>query len=126
MALLLFAAIGRFSHGFRVFDIETLHTADPFIAGLSLSISPYKLFFINVHRYLIATSFFGTFSSSSNFQLLGARSSELFGPAFPSSNQIRIICPSLKLSDDTDISNFYIIIFGFWIINFFAFHQVKD
>lgn len=33
LALLLFAAIGRFSHGFSVFDIETLHTADPFIAG---------------------------------------------------------------------------------------------
>lgn len=33
MALLLFAAIGRFSHGFSVFDTETLRTADPFIAG---------------------------------------------------------------------------------------------
>lgn len=33
LALLLFAAIGRFSHGFPVFDIETLRTADPFIAG---------------------------------------------------------------------------------------------
>jgi hypothetical protein len=31
--LLLFAAIGRFSHGFSVFDTETLRTADPFIAG---------------------------------------------------------------------------------------------
>ncbi|XP_077233898.1 uncharacterized protein LOC143876130 [Tasmannia lanceolata] len=31
--LLLFAAIGRFRHGFAVFDIDTLHTADPFIAG---------------------------------------------------------------------------------------------
>lgn len=34
LALLLFAAIGRFSHGLSVFDIETLHTADPFIAGV--------------------------------------------------------------------------------------------
>lgn len=33
LALLLFAAIGRFSHGFSVFDAETLRTADPFIAG---------------------------------------------------------------------------------------------
>ncbi|KAB1203949.1 hypothetical protein CJ030_MR8G001943 [Morella rubra] len=33
LALLLFAAIGRFSHGFRAFDTETLRTADPFIAG---------------------------------------------------------------------------------------------
>lgn len=33
LALLLFAAIGRFSHGFPVFDIETLRTADPFVAG---------------------------------------------------------------------------------------------
>lgn len=33
LALLLFAAIGRFSHGFTVFDTETLRTADPFIAG---------------------------------------------------------------------------------------------
>ncbi|KAL3732983.1 hypothetical protein ACJRO7_022498 [Eucalyptus globulus] len=33
VALLLFAAIGRFSHGFPVFDLETLRTADPFIAG---------------------------------------------------------------------------------------------
>lgn len=32
-ALVLFAAIGRFSHGFPVFDAETLRTADPFIAG---------------------------------------------------------------------------------------------
>ncbi|KAJ4964835.1 hypothetical protein NE237_016684 [Protea cynaroides] len=37
LALLLFAAIGRFSHGFPVLDIETLHTADPFIAGWFLS-----------------------------------------------------------------------------------------
>ncbi|PIA57055.1 hypothetical protein AQUCO_00600054v1 [Aquilegia coerulea] len=33
LALLVFSAIGRFSHGFPVFDVETLHTADPFIAG---------------------------------------------------------------------------------------------
>lgn len=33
LALLLFSAIGRFSHGFSVIDIETLRTADPFIAG---------------------------------------------------------------------------------------------
>ena len=33
LALIVFAAIGRFSHGFSVFDTETLRTADPFIAG---------------------------------------------------------------------------------------------
>lgn len=32
-ALLLFAAIGRISHGFSVLDFETFKTADPFIAG---------------------------------------------------------------------------------------------
>lgn len=32
-ALLLFSAIGRFSHGFSVFDPDTLRTADPFVAG---------------------------------------------------------------------------------------------
>ncbi|ESQ30972.1 hypothetical protein EUTSA_v10011734mg [Eutrema salsugineum] len=37
LALLLFSAIGRFSHGFPVFSIDTLHTADPFIAGWFLS-----------------------------------------------------------------------------------------
>ncbi|GAA0147258.1 hypothetical protein LIER_07003 [Lithospermum erythrorhizon] len=37
LALLLFSAIGRFSHGFSVFDLETLKTADPFIAGWFLS-----------------------------------------------------------------------------------------
>ncbi|XP_028806924.1 uncharacterized protein LOC114761670 [Neltuma alba] len=37
MALILFAAIGRFSHGLSTFDIETLKTADPFIAGWFLS-----------------------------------------------------------------------------------------
>ncbi|KAJ8645362.1 hypothetical protein MRB53_007110 [Persea americana] len=33
LGLLLFAAAGRFSHGLPVLDVETLHTADPFIAG---------------------------------------------------------------------------------------------
>lgn len=33
LALFLFSAIGRFNHGFSVFDVETLRTADPFIAG---------------------------------------------------------------------------------------------
>ncbi|CAO2817728.1 unnamed protein product [Amaranthus hypochondriacus] len=37
LALLMFTAIGRFSHGFSVFDPETLRTADPFIAGWFLS-----------------------------------------------------------------------------------------
>ncbi|PSS31507.1 Acetylornithine aminotransferase [Actinidia chinensis var. chinensis] len=37
LALLIFSAIGRFSHGFSVFDTETLRTADPFIAGWFLS-----------------------------------------------------------------------------------------
>ncbi|XAR62000.1 hypothetical protein NMG60_11016569 [Bertholletia excelsa] len=37
LALLLFSAIGRFSHGFSVFDTDTLRTADPFIAGWFLS-----------------------------------------------------------------------------------------
>ncbi|EOA38435.1 hypothetical protein CARUB_v10010055mg [Capsella rubella] len=37
LALLMFSAIGRFSHGFNVFSIDTLHTADPFIAGWFLS-----------------------------------------------------------------------------------------
>lgn len=32
-ALLFFSAIGRFSHGFPVFDPDTLRTSDPFIAG---------------------------------------------------------------------------------------------
>lgn len=36
-ALILFSAIGRFSHGFSVFNFETLKTADPFIAGWFLS-----------------------------------------------------------------------------------------
>ena len=31
--LLLFSAIGRFSHGLPVLDAETFKTADPFIAG---------------------------------------------------------------------------------------------
>lgn len=37
LALLLFSAIGRFSHGFPVLDFETLKTADPFVAGWFLS-----------------------------------------------------------------------------------------
>ncbi|KAK3004044.1 hypothetical protein RJ639_018356 [Escallonia herrerae] len=37
LALLVFSAIGRFSHGFPAFDTETLRTADPFIAGWLLS-----------------------------------------------------------------------------------------
>uniref|UniRef100_A0A803MRI9 Uncharacterized protein n=1 Tax=Chenopodium quinoa TaxID=63459 RepID=A0A803MRI9_CHEQI len=37
LAILLFSAIGRFSHGFPVFEAETLRTADPFIAGWFLS-----------------------------------------------------------------------------------------
>ncbi|ERN18540.1 uncharacterized protein LOC18446906 isoform X2 [Amborella trichopoda] len=37
LCLLVFAAIGRFNHGFPVFDIETFHIADPFIAGWLLS-----------------------------------------------------------------------------------------
>ncbi|KAJ0232104.1 T121 protein [Hirschfeldia incana] len=37
LALLIFSAIGRFSHGFPVFSFDTLHTADPFIAGWFLS-----------------------------------------------------------------------------------------
>ncbi|KAI3725629.1 hypothetical protein L1987_65420 [Smallanthus sonchifolius] len=37
LSILLFSAIGRFSHGFSVFDAETLRTADPFIAGWFLS-----------------------------------------------------------------------------------------
>ncbi|GFZ10134.1 hypothetical protein Acr_21g0007330 [Actinidia rufa] len=32
LALLIFSAFGRFSHGFSVFDTDTLRTADPFIA----------------------------------------------------------------------------------------------
>ncbi|KAI4337086.1 hypothetical protein L6164_015540 [Bauhinia variegata] len=37
IALLLFATIGRYSHGLSVLDMETLRTADPFIAGWFLS-----------------------------------------------------------------------------------------
>lgn len=45
LALLLFAAIGRFNHGFSVFDVETLRTADPFIAGsLVFLSSQFKLY----------------------------------------------------------------------------------
>lgn len=34
LALLVFATIGRFSHGLSILDLETLRTADPFIAGV--------------------------------------------------------------------------------------------
>ncbi|OAY68505.1 hypothetical protein ACMD2_24934 [Ananas comosus] len=37
LCLLIFSAVGRFSHGFAVLDFETLKTADPFIAGWILS-----------------------------------------------------------------------------------------
>ncbi|GLT93630.1 hypothetical protein SLE2022_114130 [Rubroshorea leprosula] len=37
LALLLFSAIGRFNHGLPLFDLGTLRTADPFIAGWFLS-----------------------------------------------------------------------------------------
>ncbi|KAH9297505.1 hypothetical protein KI387_029187, partial [Taxus chinensis] len=37
LGLLTFSAIGRMSHGMPVLDWETLHTADPFIAGWLLS-----------------------------------------------------------------------------------------
>ncbi|WOL17698.1 hypothetical protein Cni_G26491 [Canna indica] len=37
LCLLIFSAIGRFSHGLPVFDFETLRTADPFVAGWVLS-----------------------------------------------------------------------------------------
>nr|KYP72489.1 hypothetical protein KK1_005078 [Cajanus cajan] len=33
LALFLFATIGRYSHGLSVLDLDTLRTADPFIAG---------------------------------------------------------------------------------------------
>uniref|UniRef100_A0A0E0KIJ4 Uncharacterized protein n=1 Tax=Oryza punctata TaxID=4537 RepID=A0A0E0KIJ4_ORYPU len=37
LCLLVFSAIGRFSHGLPVLDAETFKTADPFIAGWLLS-----------------------------------------------------------------------------------------
>jgi len=37
VSLLAFSAIGRFSHGFPIFDLDTVKTADPFIAGWFLS-----------------------------------------------------------------------------------------
>ncbi|KAG0490760.1 hypothetical protein HPP92_007623 [Vanilla planifolia] len=37
LCLLVFAAVGRFSHGLPVADFETFKTADPFIAGWVLS-----------------------------------------------------------------------------------------
>lgn len=33
LCLLVFSAIGRFSHGLPVVNVETLKTADPFVAG---------------------------------------------------------------------------------------------
>lgn len=33
LALLLFSAIGRYNHGLPIFQMDTLRTADPFIAG---------------------------------------------------------------------------------------------
>ncbi|CAN0922017.1 hypothetical protein LINGRAHAP2_LOCUS32892 [Linum grandiflorum] len=33
LSLLIFSSIGRLSHGFPVLDVDTLRTADPFIAG---------------------------------------------------------------------------------------------
>ncbi|GLJ43541.1 hypothetical protein SUGI_0905560, partial [Cryptomeria japonica] len=37
LGLLIFSAIGRMNHGMPVLDWETLHTADPFVAGWLLS-----------------------------------------------------------------------------------------
>ncbi|XP_020592398.1 uncharacterized protein LOC110032942 [Phalaenopsis equestris] len=37
LCFLAFSALGRFSHGLPIFDVETLKTADPFIAGWTLS-----------------------------------------------------------------------------------------
>ncbi|KAJ1697220.1 hypothetical protein LUZ63_005732 [Rhynchospora breviuscula] len=37
LCLLIFSAIGRFSHGLPFLDLETLKTADPFVAGWILS-----------------------------------------------------------------------------------------
>ncbi|KAL0926131.1 hypothetical protein M5K25_004525 [Dendrobium thyrsiflorum] len=37
LCLLAFSAIGRYSHGLPIVDVETLKTADPFIAGWVLS-----------------------------------------------------------------------------------------
>ena len=34
LALFVFSTIGRYSHGLSVLDLETLRTADPFIAGV--------------------------------------------------------------------------------------------
>lgn len=53
LALLTFAAIGRFSHGFPVFDFETLRTADPFIAGTVLHCYLFPKFRIKkIHFYV--------------------------------------------------------------------------
>lgn len=37
LCLIVFCAVGRFSHGLPVLDFETVRTADPFIAGWFLS-----------------------------------------------------------------------------------------
>ncbi|XVE95066.1 hypothetical protein REPUB_Repub02eG0064500 [Reevesia pubescens] len=37
LALLLFSAIGRYNHGLPIFALDTLRTADPFLAGWFLS-----------------------------------------------------------------------------------------
>ncbi|XWS21324.1 hypothetical protein CRYUN_Cryun30bG0045800 [Craigia yunnanensis] len=37
LALLLFSSIGRYNHGFPIFAMDTLRTADPFMAGWFLS-----------------------------------------------------------------------------------------
>lgn len=44
LAILLFSAIGRFSHGFSVLDAETFRTADPFIAGMVIFFVVSKLY----------------------------------------------------------------------------------
>lgn len=37
LALLLFSAIGRYNHGLPIFAMDTIRTADPFLAGWFLS-----------------------------------------------------------------------------------------
>ncbi|KAG6472239.1 hypothetical protein ZIOFF_069698 [Zingiber officinale] len=37
LCILVFSAVGRFSHGLPVLDLETLRTSDPFVAGWVLS-----------------------------------------------------------------------------------------
>lgn len=59
LALLLFSAVGRFSHGFPVLDFETLKTADPFIAGAAFRYS------ISNHLLCLCISYFGMLGSGS-------------------------------------------------------------